>query len=110
MNLSLGTLARFIGIHNNPAGVRDRCRQREWPSILENSHAIPDRKGSNEQVELIDQRILNQRRDEACAAIHNDVLAWRLLELAYCIPEIAILHSEVLSIHVALRLAEGDFR
>src|SRR5579859_7102039 len=75
---------------------------------MENSKSISNRHRIDEQIELIDQRVLNQRGNECRATVNDNIFAGRLLELADGVLQVTILHAYVLPIDSVKSFTEDD--
>ena len=73
-----------MGIDDNAARVGLRHRQLKVRAPAENPHAATERRRVHEQIEFLEKSVLDQRRDEAGAAIDNDVLAVLALQGVDC--------------------------
>ena len=59
---------------------------------------FPNRHGIDKEIELVNQVVLNQRRDERCPAIDDNVLSWRALEPVYGFRRVAVFQADILPI------------
>src|SRR5207248_5169854 len=66
---------RLVRVDYDSARVRRRRLERQRGATSEDSHPFPDGSRIDEEVQLVDQVILDERGDEARAAVDDDVLA-----------------------------------